>query len=247
MNKMNIKTKADKNNKRQKVKNELESLQGKKVFNRLSHKSKDIVVELGKEMNINNSEVIFLILNNLYEPKRCKNSDKCTNFCSLARGPVMYRDFCSVYCKNIWFNENTDIRSRTSKKAKENEKKFRESGEKAKQIKKKLLTQVKNGNMIPKELWDKFKIYKSEVYKVTNKQPLYMLENFEKRGSASNDSNAHHVDHMFSIYEGFKQKIPPFIIGNICNLEMIHYSKNCSKRGNCSLTKEELFKRFYNE
>ena len=83
--------------------------------------------------------------------------------------------------------------------------------------------------------------YRNEVYKITKKQPLYLLENIEKRGQFD-----YHLDHMFTICEGFRQNIPVYIVGNIINLEMLTCSDNLSKHNNCSLTKEQLFERYDN-
>jgi hypothetical protein len=65
------------------------------------------------------------------------------------------------------------------------------------------------------------------------------------RGHASNKT-AYSLDHRFSCHEGFKNNIPPEIIGNIANLEYIPNIQNSSKKTACSLTKEELYERFNN-
>jgi len=51
----------------------------------------------------------------------------------------------------------------------------------------------------------------------------------------------YHLDHIFSIIEGFKQKIPPHIIGHYSNLKIITAKANCSKRGDCGKTVEQLY------
>ena len=78
--------------------------------------------------------------------------------------------------------------------------------------------------------------YARQVWKYTNKQDLKSLKNFDKRGITS-----YHVDHKFSIFEGFKRGILPSIIGDISNLEMLPYKDNTSKGKNCSKTEEQLF------
>lgn len=82
------------------------------------------------------------------------------------------------------------------------------------------------------------KKYEREVLKITRKQPLYKLKNIEKR-----KKDEYWLDHKFSISEGFKNNIPPYIIGNIINLEMLPYKDNISKYVRCSISKEELFKK----
>ena len=50
----------------------------------------------------------------------------------------------------------------------------------------------------------------------------------------------HHLDHKFSISEGYKKNIPPQIISAKENLEVITESENCSKQEKCSITYDEL-------
>jgi len=52
----------------------------------------------------------------------------------------------------------------------------------------------------------------------------------------------YHLDHKFSIFEGFKNNIPPYIISHYTNLEMLSEHDNISKRIKCSITMDELFK-----
>ncbi|PCI28348.1 hypothetical protein COB55_03945 [Candidatus Wolfebacteria bacterium] len=86
-----------------------------------------------------------------------------------------------------------------------------------------------------------FKLYRNRVLFFTRKQPTHLLENIEKRSNYD-----HHLDHMFTIYEGFKQNICPYIIGNIINLEMLTSEDNRSKHIDCSQTKEQLFEKYDN-
>lgn len=88
-----------------------------------------------------------------------------------------------------------------------------------------------------------FKKYEREVLSITKKQPLYLLKNYKKRGIAG-QIGAYHLDHKFTIYKGFENVIPPYILGNIINLGMLTWEENCSKHRNCSLTKQELFDRY---
>lgn len=66
----------------------------------------------------------------------------------------------------------------------------------------------------------------------------HMLDGIELRGYE------YQIDHIFSIYEGFKQNISPEIIGNIVNLRMISRSENASKRDRCDITRDELLKKY---
>jgi len=86
---------------------------------------------------------------------------------------------------------------------------------------------------------NEFKLYKRKVISVTKKQPIHLLQNFNKRGVSGIDGN-YHLDHKFSIVEGFKQNISPEFIGNINNLEFIPWIENVKKRTNCSINKKDL-------
>lgn len=70
--------------------------------------------------------------------------------------------------------------------------------------------------------------YKGLVWSETNRQPLYLLENFDKRGKSGVDG-AYQIDHVISIKYGFDNKINPNIIGNIKNLQMLPWKENRNK------------------
>ena len=82
--------------------------------------------------------------------------------------------------------------------------------------------------------------YKKMVTKITKKQSVNTLPNYEKRGKCG-ISGAYQLDHKFSILEGFKNGINPEIIGNINNLEFIPWEDNVKKSSRCSITLESLF------
>jgi hypothetical protein len=68
------------------------------------------------------------------------------------------------------------------------------------------------------------KFYYALVWEATEGQPLYVLENFDKRGWKN-----YHLDHIYPISKGFQEKISPEKIGNIKNLRFIHYTENLDK------------------
>lgn len=73
--------------------------------------------------------------------------------------------------------------------------------------------------------WEK---YKNEVIRITNSQPLWLLENHDKRGP-SGQEGAYQVDHIYSKYKGFKNGVPASIIGHIDNLVMLPWKENRDK------------------
>jgi hypothetical protein len=105
-------------------------------------------------------------------------------------------------------------------------------------VKKMIETKIANGTFWkpddPEYL--EFKKYRRKVYYWTSKNDLTQLENHEKRSRFG-----YHLDHRYSIREGFKNKVPPKIVGSIDNLEFIHYTVNSSKGTKCSITLEELY------
>ena len=66
------------------------------------------------------------------------------------------------------------------------------------------------------------------------------LANLDKRGRGKGQ---YHFDHMVSKLEGFKNHIPPFIIGSIHNLQMIKAEDNASKQSKCSIELPNLLDR----
>jgi len=81
--------------------------------------------------------------------------------------------------------------------------------------------------------------YRRKVIALTNKQPIKTLNNYEKRGVSGIDG-AYHLDHKYSILEGFKNNIEPNIIASLNNLVFISWKENVSKRTKCSISKEQL-------
>jgi hypothetical protein len=78
-----------------------------------------------------------------------------------------------------------------------------------------------------------FHDYRRKVDHFTRMQPIEQLVNHEKRGE-------YHLDHKFSVAEGYRQNIPPEVIGNIVNLEFIPSIENVRKQSSCSIDKEVL-------
>lgn len=85
-----------------------------------------------------------------------------------------------------------------------------------------------------RETLSEYEKYTREVWKVTISQPLELLENYDLRGKD------YHLDHKFSIAEGFRQGIPSKIIGDIVNLEILASRENIVKSDGCSIDKHDL-------
>ena len=73
-----------------------------------------------------------------------------------------------------------------------------------------------------------WRAYKIDVWRITNQQPLHILENFNKRG-VNGQTGAYTLDHIISIKKGFIENTPPEQIGHIDNLQMLPWEENITK------------------
>lgn len=106
-------------------------------------------------------------------------------------------------------------------------------------------TMEHSGKWITIEQMDAAIAYRLRVHAVTMSQPLNILPNFEKRGPSTKEySDNHHIDHIFSVSEGFRLNIPPEIIGHLCNLRMIHHLENVKKNSKSDIDQYELLRRY---
>jgi hypothetical protein len=76
-------------------------------------------------------------------------------------------------------------------------------------------------------------LYYHKVMKHTKKQPIHLLDDYDKRGNSKNDG--YHLDHIKSISYGFHNDIPAEEIGDISNLRFIHWLDNVKKGSNCEI------------
>jgi hypothetical protein len=88
-----------------------------------------------------------------------------------------------------------------------------------------------------KDGWD---LYYFIVWKYTEKN-YKQFKNIINPNNLKRSIGHYHLDHRFSVAEGFKLGILPEIIGSVKNLEMLNHSNNISKGTKCSIAIEELF------
>lgn len=104
-------------------------------------------------------------------------------------------------------------------------------------------TKLKKLNITKEEYQDytyNKKRYYNLVYFFTSRAILLnKIENINKRGPVELDG-AYHLDHMYSIAEGYKNNVSPELIGCVENLKMIPAKENIKKQAKCSQTLEEL-------
>lgn len=99
-------------------------------------------------------------------------------------------------------------------------------------------TLIHRGYRIDPSLKSDFQTYTQKVWKHTNSNiKKYNLENIHLR------SQDYHVDHIYSIAQGFKNNIPIYLISNINNLRILDASINKQKQTRCDIDIETLLKR----
>ncbi|MBC8428347.1 hypothetical protein H8D04_00545 [bacterium] len=86
--------------------------------------------------------------------------------------------------------------------------------------------------------------YRRNVLSITRLQELETLKYSHKRGK-SGITNSYQLDHKVSIKYGFENAIPPYIIGNIENLEFIPWMDNRKKSISCSMGIDELLNKIW--
>jgi transposase-like protein len=86
---------------------------------------------------------------------------------------------------------------------------------------------------------DGFKEYRYQVDKITKRVLKEHINEINIRNYPLG-RNKYHIDHRFSVSEGFICGVDPSIIGSKYNLEILSEHDNCSKNNKCSITLEEL-------
>lgn len=100
------------------------------------------------------------------------------------------------------------------------------------------LTKTQKGLILDPRVRDDYYRYKMVVLYITRKFRQEITKGY-KTGLAGTPG-AYHIDHMFSIMNGYKNRVSPLVIGNKPNLKMIPWKDNLSKHGSCSILLEEL-------
>ena len=97
-----------------------------------------------------------------------------------------------------------------------------------------------------KEDLEKLSIYKSVVWRITN-------FNYEKHKSIVNPlclprgRNKYHLDHIYSIMDGFRNNVKPEIISHPANLQMLPEKINISKGSVSDRSLDELYDNYNKE
>lgn len=100
------------------------------------------------------------------------------------------------------------------------------------------LTKAGKGLILDPSIRDEFYRYKSIVLYLTEKVRHKITEGY-KTGLAG-VPGAYHIDHIYSIMNGYKNQISPLVIGSPLNLQMIPWKENLSKHSKSLITIEQL-------
>lgn len=170
------------------------------------------------------------------------------------KSPIIQKNMSRLYFEKTGYenpSQNPDVKKITEDRV------FNKTGfknvsqipsiiERAKKTRKK--TMIERGHWIPENLITDCELYYRKVWYFSelSLRKKYSSDQLKKRSGIGIDDGLH-ADHKFSIKEGFINKIEPNIIGSQCNLELIPWRINISKKSKCSITKEELFELYKNE
>jgi hypothetical protein len=117
-----------------------------------------------------------------------------------------------------------------------------ENGSQTKEAREKIYqANVKRG-CTPREERSLRRLYYDAVWKITEENWRNYFDAINP-GRLNRTYNA--LDHIYSIQQGFRDAIPPYIIGHWTNLRIISLSENGIKGMRCDKTKEKLFEDFY--
>ena len=96
-------------------------------------------------------------------------------------------------------------------------------------------TKVKKGQISNPDLKSEYEIYRRDVWRFSNRN--YKKHLYEQKRDRHN-----HLDHILSIVDGFKNKVPAEIMGSIHNLRIISGQANRHKSYRSEITVEQLLK-----
>ena len=101
---------------------------------------------------------------------------------------------------------------------------------------------IRNG-ATPRHLRSLRRLYYDAVWKFTE---MSWKDHFDLINSERINRSQNALDHIYSIQQGFRDSIPPYVIGHWTNLRIITLSENSVKGMQCGKTQDKLFKDFFN-
>lgn len=101
--------------------------------------------------------------------------------------------------------------------------------------------QIKNG-ATPRHLRSLRRLYYDAVWQFTEQS---WKHHFDQINPTRIDRSQNALDHIYSIQQGFRDNIPPYILGHWTNLRIITLSENSLKGMRCDKTQDSLFEDFF--
>lgn len=101
---------------------------------------------------------------------------------------------------------------------------------------------IRNG-ATPRHLRSLRRLYYDAVWKFTE---MSWKDHFDMINPKRINRSQNALDHIYSIQQGFRDSIPPYVIGHWTNLRIITLSENSVKGMQCGKTQDKLFKDFFN-
>lgn len=101
--------------------------------------------------------------------------------------------------------------------------------------------QIRNG-ATPRHLRSLRRLYYDAVWRFTEQN---WKEHFDQINPHRLDRSQNALDHIYSIQQGFRDNIPPYIIGHWTNLRVIPMVENSLKGMRCDKSQEKLFEDFF--
>ncbi len=105
--------------------------------------------------------------------------------------------------------------------------------------------ELNNRSGIPNELLNEWQLYKRIVLKLTNRTYRKFKNEVNPKNYKRGYNGCYQLDHIFSVYDGFKNHVPPFIISDNCNLRMLPFMKNMKKSRKSDITLNQLIEKYY--
>jgi hypothetical protein len=168
----------------------------------------------------------------------CGNKRQSNAFDVLNKKSTICIKCCSNKPKNGYdYRRSSKYRKKMSKSMKDS-KSYKDSVDLRIEGNKKYWQKLRKGKTI-EEIYSEWELYKKKVYRMMEKN-YRKYKNIINPDNLSRGKNKYHIDHKFSILEGFKNNIQVEIISHPFNLVMMYYRDNLNKKDKCSITKKEL-------
>lgn len=101
-----------------------------------------------------------------------------------------------------------------------------------------LSTKIRKGDIRSPDQMSEFEAYKRNVWKISNQQYKLYKDIINPEGLPR--SLKYHLDHKYSIQQGWQNNVPAEIIGGYKNLQILEGKKNRQKGNRCDITLEEI-------